>query len=152
MLAEPMPLRDLCAHVAAALPATAAGVRAAGDPGRLVRRVAVCGGSGGELAGAAHAAGADAFVTADARHHYTLAALAAHGVAIVDVAHWASEWPWLAAAASALRSDLAARGRTVSTSVSTLVTDPWQWHVASRQAADQGPAGGRLGADRVRNS
>jgi dinuclear metal center YbgI/SA1388 family protein len=140
MLAEPMLLRDLCTHVAGALPATAAGVRAAGDPDRPVRRVAVCGGSGGELAGAARAAGADAFVTADARHHHTLDAIAAHGVAIVDVAHWASEWPWLAHAAEALRSGLAARGRTVSTSVSTLVTDPWRWHVASRGTHVSAPA------------
>jgi dinuclear metal center YbgI/SA1388 family protein len=131
-LAAPMRMGDLCASVAAALPATAAGIRAAGDPDREVRRVAVCGGSGGELAGAARAAGAGAFVTADARHHHTVDALAAHDIAILDVAHWASEWPWLADVARQVRSRLAARGRTVSTSVSTLVTDPWRWHVASR--------------------
>jgi dinuclear metal center YbgI/SA1388 family protein len=123
-------LADFCARAAERLPVTAGGVRAAGDPDRPVRSVAVCGGSGGELAAAAAAAGADAFLTADGRHHYVLDAVAAHGVAIVDVAHWASEWPWLAYAARRLTDALGATGRTVVTSVSTLVTDPWRLHVA----------------------
>src|SRR4051812_49859523 len=46
-LAEPESLRTFAERVAAALPATAAGVRLAGDPDRPVRTVAVCGGSGG---------------------------------------------------------------------------------------------------------
>jgi dinuclear metal center YbgI/SA1388 family protein len=57
--------------VAAALPATRWGVRAAGDPGRVVRTVAVCGGSGGGLAEAAAVAGADVLVTSDLKHHST---------------------------------------------------------------------------------
>ena len=125
------PLSAFCARVAGALPATAAGVRATGDPGSPVRRVAVCGGSGGELAAAAAAAGADAFLTADGRHHHVLDAVAAYPVAIVDVAHWASEWPWLDHAADRLRAALATDGRTVVTSVSTLVTDPWRLHVGA---------------------
>ncbi len=40
---EPTTLRDLAARVAAVLPATAHGVRVAGDPDRPVRRVALCG-------------------------------------------------------------------------------------------------------------
>ena len=39
-------LRAFADHVAAALPATAHGVRVAGDPDRPVRRVALCGGAG----------------------------------------------------------------------------------------------------------
>ena len=68
-LAEPEPLRAFADRVAAALPATAWGVRAAGDPDRPVRRVAVCGGAGDSALGAAAAAGVDAYVTADLRHH-----------------------------------------------------------------------------------
>jgi dinuclear metal center YbgI/SA1388 family protein len=126
-------LSAFCARVAAALPATAGGVRATGEPDRPVRRVAVCGGSGGELAAAAAAAGADAFLTADGRHHHVLDAVAALPVAIVDVAHWASEWPWLGYAAERLGAALAEHGRTVVTSVSTLVTDPWRLHVPHRR-------------------
>ncbi|WP_018635055.1 Nif3-like dinuclear metal center hexameric protein [Parafrankia elaeagni] len=130
-LPAPEPLSVFCERVARALPATAGGVRATGDPDTLVHRVAVCGGSGGELAGAAAAAGADALLTADGRHHHTLDAVADHRLVIVDVAHWASEWPWLAGAADRLRAGLAARGRTVNTLVSTRVTDPWRLHVSA---------------------
>jgi dinuclear metal center YbgI/SA1388 family protein len=121
-------VREFCARVAGSLPATAAGVRATGDPDRAVSRVAVCGGAGGEVAAAAAAAGADVLLTADQRHHHTLDAVAAHGaLTLVDVAHWASEWPWLPVAARRLTDGLAARGRTVDSTVSRLVTDPWRW-------------------------
>ena len=50
---------------------------------------------------------------------------------LVDVAHFASEWPWLAHAARALEQDAAAAGTTVETRVSTVSTDPWTGRVAS---------------------
>jgi len=46
----------------------------------------------------------------------------AGGPALVDVAHWASEWPWCAQAADVLR---AALGGSVEVRVSTRRTDPW---------------------------
>jgi dinuclear metal center YbgI/SA1388 family protein len=119
-LASPMTLRDFTDMVARSLPATAWGVRAAGDPERQIRTVAVCGGSGGELVGAAARAGADVLVTADLRHHPASENVEDGGVALVDAAHWATEWPWLAQAATALT--------TVETTVSTAVTDPWTVH------------------------
>lgn len=118
-------LRSFAERVASALPATAHGVRVAGDLDRPVERVAVCGGSGSELLDAASAAGADVLVTADLKHHVALDHLSAGGCAIVDVSHWASEWPWLARAAALLVPDLAAVGVTVDTHVSRIVTDPW---------------------------
>jgi hypothetical protein len=62
-------LADFAEQVAAALPATAAGVRVGGDPDRPVRTVAVCGGAGDDLFAEVRAAGVDAYVTADLRHH-----------------------------------------------------------------------------------
>jgi dinuclear metal center YbgI/SA1388 family protein len=122
-LAEPEPLRAFTERVAAALPATAWGVRAAGDPDRPVRTVAVCGGAGDGFLADALRAGVDAFVTADLRHHPASEHLARPGApALVDVAHWASEWPWCGQAAEVLR---AASGGTVDTLVSTRRTDPW---------------------------
>ena len=59
-LAAPEPLSAFTERVAAALPATAWGVRAAGDPERLVQRVAVCGGAGDSALNSAVAAGVDA--------------------------------------------------------------------------------------------
>ncbi|NUR58723.1 MAG: Nif3-like dinuclear metal center hexameric protein [Catenulispora sp.] len=130
-LPEAEPLAAFARRVAAALPGTSGGVRVAGDPERPVRRIAVCGGAGDTFFGAARQAGADVYVTADLRHHPASEALEAGGLALVDVAHWASEWPWLEGAARTLRSVLGAAGTNVETYVSTLVTDPWTAHVAA---------------------
>ncbi|HEX5118680.1 MAG TPA: Nif3-like dinuclear metal center hexameric protein [Pseudonocardiaceae bacterium] len=117
------PLGDFTARVAAALPVTAWGVRAAGDPDRPIRTVAVCGGAGDGFLDDALRAGVDAYVTADLRHHPASEHLARPGApALVDVAHWASEWPWCDQAAGILR---AATGGTVDILVSTYRTDPW---------------------------
>ena len=123
------PLATFARRVAAALPPTAVGVRAAGDPDRPVRTVAVCGGAGDSLLGAAAAASVDAYVTADLRHHRAGEALEEGGPALLDVTHWASEWPWLPQAADRLRARLAERGTTVETHVSRICTDPWSVHV-----------------------
>jgi dinuclear metal center YbgI/SA1388 family protein len=125
-LAEPLPLRAFAERVAAALPVTAAGVRVAGDPAREIRRVAVCGGSGGSLLPAAAAAGADVLVTSDLRHHPVSEALEEGGPALLDVAHYATEWPWLPRAAELLGRDLGGR---VGVAVSELRTDPWSARV-----------------------
>jgi dinuclear metal center YbgI/SA1388 family protein len=130
-LPEPTRLMDLAERVAAALPSTAHGVRTAGDPERVVRSVAVCGGAGDSLLAVAARSGADAYLTADLRHHRAQDHLADGGCALLDVAHWASEWPWLPAAAALLEADLGPSGTTVETRVSTLCTDPWTLHLRS---------------------
>jgi dinuclear metal center YbgI/SA1388 family protein len=137
-LPEPTTLDAFVRHVAATLPATAAGVRATGEPDRPVRTVAVCGGSGADLTGRAQQAGVDVYLTADLKHHAASDA-AADGLALVDVAHWASEWPWLVSARDALVSALGAPGRTVDAAVSTLVTDPWRLHAAADRSGGTSP-------------
>jgi putative NIF3 family GTP cyclohydrolase 1 type 2 len=128
-LPRPVPLRDFAAQVRSALPATAGGVRVGGDPDRLVASVAVCGGAGDDLFAEVRASGADVFVTADLRHHPASEALEHGGPALVDCAHWATEWPWLSSAERVLRAGLAehdpAAADSVATRVSTIVTDPW---------------------------
>ena len=125
-----LPLHTLAEQVAQALPATHHGVRVAGDPDTMVRTVAVCGGSGDAFLEAA-ARVADVYVTADLRHHRAQDHLMDGGCALIDVAHWASEWPWLESAADALRADAAHRGSTVEVHVSTIPTDPWSLHLGS---------------------
>jgi dinuclear metal center YbgI/SA1388 family protein len=122
-LPGPMSLRDLAAFAAARLPATAAGVRAAGDPDRTVRTVAVCGGAGDGFLGDAARAGVDAYLCADLRHHPASEHLANDGPALLDVAHWASERPWLDDVAAWLRGEF-----PVEVVVSDLDTDPWTVH------------------------
>ncbi|MEV7781030.1 Nif3-like dinuclear metal center hexameric protein [Kitasatospora sp. NPDC088351] len=128
LLEPPLTLSAFAAQVAAGLPATAAGVRISGDPDRLVGRVAVCGGSGDSFFAEVRAAGVDAYLTADLRHHPASEAAEASPVALVDAAHWATEWPWLTLAERALHRAADASGWAVETKVSHRVTDPWTAH------------------------
>ncbi|WP_285731308.1 Nif3-like dinuclear metal center hexameric protein [Nocardiopsis sp. ATB16-24] len=129
-LKEPTPLREFAGQVARGLPATAAGIRVAGDTGRVVSTVAVSGGAGDSLLGAARAAGVDVFVTSDLRHHPASEFIEDHGgPALIDIAHFAGEWPWLNDGARRLEEELAGgagpEGANVEIRVSTTVTDPW---------------------------
>ena len=125
-LPEPMTVRALVDRIAAALPATTAGVRASGDPDAVVHRLAVSAGAGDSLLREA-ASVADAFLTADLRHHP--ASEAPPGLVLIDAAHWATEWPWLQDAADRLRA-----ATTVDTHVSVIDTDPWTYCSRSPQA------------------
>jgi dinuclear metal center YbgI/SA1388 family protein len=120
------PLADVTALAARVLPATVWGVRAAGDPDRMIETVAVCGGSGDAFLADAGAAGVDAYLTADLRHHPASEYLAAGGPALLDAAHWATERPWLDGAAAELT-----RAAGIPSQVSDLVTDPWTVQVPS---------------------
>lgn len=134
-LSEPTTLAAFAEVVAAALPATAAGVRVAGDLDRSIQRVAVCGGAGDSLLADTRAAGADVYVTADLRHHPVLDHLADGGCAVIDVSHWASEWLWCPQVAHLLPGALARQVGDVASSVdiavSELCTDSWTEHVRS---------------------
>ncbi|OBI21061.1 Nif3-like dinuclear metal center hexameric protein [Mycobacterium sp. E2462] len=121
-LQRPEPLRDFVFRVSTALPATAWGVRATGDPDLSVSRVAVCGGAGDSLLTAAAGAGVQAYVTADLRHHPADEHARSSNVALIDVAHWATEFPWCEQAAELLRSRF---GAALPVRVCTLRTDPW---------------------------
>lgn len=121
-LPAPEPLRAFVSRVADGLPATSWGVRAAGDPDARVSRVAVCGGSGDTLLDVVARAGVDAYVTADLRHHPADEHIRASEVALVDVAHWASEFPWCAQAADLLTGHF---GESLGVRVSDIRTDPW---------------------------
>jgi putative NIF3 family GTP cyclohydrolase 1 type 2 len=99
-------------------------VRAAGDPDRVVSRVAVCGGAGDSLLGIAARADVQAYVTADLRHHPADEHRRASEVALIDVAHWASEFPWCAQAAEVLRFRF---GAALPVRVSSTRTDPWNF-------------------------
>jgi dinuclear metal center YbgI/SA1388 family protein len=133
-LATTVSLHELALIVAGALPATVQGVRAAGPEVAQVRRVAVCGGAGDGLFDAVRRSGADAYVTADLRHHPALEAREEFGGPpwLVDVSHWASEWPWLAGCADRVMAGLGSEQTTVEARVSTTRTDPWTMHVPSR--------------------
>ncbi|MFE5240010.1 MULTISPECIES: Nif3-like dinuclear metal center hexameric protein [unclassified Streptomyces] len=130
-LDHPETLREFAARAAARLPATAQGIRLAGDPDAVVRRVAVSGGSGDSLFDAVRASGVDAFLTADLRHHPASEAVQHSPLGLVDAAHWATEWPWCEQAAGQLEAISDRHGWGLRVHVSKQVTDPWTTHHSS---------------------
>lgn len=131
-LAEPVTLAVFAAAVESALPAHHSATRVAGDPDRVIRTVALCGGSGDFLLGRAAQAGADVYVTSDLRHHPVSEHLETPGApAVIDVPHWAAEWTWLPVAARELGARL---GDTVDITVSDVVTDPWTFATTQQRS------------------
>lgn len=129
-LPEPVPLAELVKRVAKALPATVSGVRAAGDPLRMISTMAVAGGSGADALDAAAQSGVDAYLTADLKHHYASEALGTGRPALIEAAHFATERPFIDVLAADLRSALG-----IETMVSDLVTDPWTLHMNPARSA-----------------
>lgn len=99
-------------------------LRVEGDLSAKVKKVAVCGGSGGELIRAAANAGADVYVTGDVNHHAALEAKSL-GLPIVDAGHYATEVVVLPGFAERVRKALEGAGRRVDLVTSKVVTDPW---------------------------
>jgi dinuclear metal center YbgI/SA1388 family protein len=129
-LPEGTTLGDFAARVFGILPAVAGGVRVSGDGNAFIQRVALCGGAGDSLLGAAREAEADVYLTADLRHHPASEAREAAGGQrpyLIDVSHFASEWLWLPAAAQTLDRALADRDYEVEIAVSGINTDPWDF-------------------------
>ncbi|MDH7601100.1 MAG: Nif3-like dinuclear metal center hexameric protein [Armatimonadota bacterium] len=77
-----------------------------GDPGRPVKRAAVCGGNGSSLYKEALSASADVYVTGDWRYHDIQNALAM-GLSIIDAGHFETEKPAVVALAERLAKDFA---------------------------------------------
>jgi len=108
-LNNPISLGDLAAELNNALPATATGVRVAGDFERIVETVALCAGAGDSYLKLALDSHADVFITSDLRHHpaqeiLELAKARNQNIALIDISHWAAEYLWLAQAKTELDS------------------------------------------------
>jgi dinuclear metal center YbgI/SA1388 family protein len=129
-LPEPRPLREVARVLAQGLPSPL--LRTAGDPRGLVRRVAVTGGAGDSLIGAALAAGADCYVTGDLRHHVALDALTM-GLTLVDAGHYATEAAALPHLVQALGSAASRRGLRARLVASDVRTEPWSDWAATEE-------------------
>lgn len=146
-LPEPVSLREFAQLVSERTPATVQGVRVAGDLERLVQRVAVCGGSGDSYLGLVNSLGADVYLTSDLKHHRVRDHVDAGGCAVVDIPHWASEFPWCASARDLLTQRIQQGasqaggnaedrvgdrvGQEVQVQVYEVPTDPWSFHMGS---------------------
>lgn len=133
-LDTPMTLRDFTARVAERLPGTEWGVRAAGDPETIVRRVAVASGAGDSFLDTVRGLDVDCFVTSDLRHHPVDEHLRAGGCPVIDTAHWASEFPWCAQAAELI----ATADPRLDAGVIDVRTDPWTVHAGGAGGDDRG--------------
>lgn len=135
---ERMSLSAFAQRVADAVPATAGGIRVAGDPDRSVRRIAVCGGAGDFLLDRLATEDVDVYVTSDLRHHRAAEFVEAGGPALIDLAHWAAESTWLPVVSERLTNVL---GSSVETRVSGLRTDPWQFRLDPADPSDAADTG-----------
>lgn len=98
------------------------GVRLAGSPDKLVRKVAIVNGSGGRFVPKALFKGADLLITGDVDHHAVLDALEG-GMAVGDLGHFLTEAPMLKALHDYLSTDKALQD--VEIKVSSLNRSPW---------------------------
>ena len=73
------------------------------DGGKPIRRVAVCGGAGGDFIGPALQAGADALITGELRYHDALDAREA-GFTVIEAGHFATERGIVPAIAARIRA------------------------------------------------
>jgi len=99
-------------------------VRYAGDAGLRVRRVAVCGGRGGDVAGEARRMGAEVLITGDVSHHEAQDALRA-GLAIIDAGHYHTESVVVPFLAKHIAGLAGAAGLEVEFFISETDTCPW---------------------------
>lgn len=90
-LKEPVEPKAFAAMVKKALGAKAVRATLGNAP---VKKIAVCGGAGSDMLDLAVSLGADAYVTADVKHHEFLAAQAL-GVTLIDGGHFSTENPMM---------------------------------------------------------
>ncbi len=95
---SPVGERELAERIAAAL---GAHVRFT-NRGRIIRRVALCGGAGCMFLKQLSETGADAFITGDAGHHDFLFA-EEHGLSLFAAGHYETENPFMATLSAKLR-------------------------------------------------
>jgi dinuclear metal center protein, YbgI/SA1388 family len=119
---EPQTLEAFAKKVASVLPAGPTGLFVGGDLDRVIKVVAVSGGSGDSFLADANGAGADVFLTADLRHHPAIEHLDKKQAALLCGSHWATEWPWLPRLAANLRAAFP----DVTVDVSKICTEPWK--------------------------
>ena len=121
-LAQPQTAQAFAEHIATVLPKSVSPVQVAGNPNKQIQSFAVCGGAGDSLLETVAAIGVDAYITSDLRHHVASDFTATNDCVLINIAHWAGEWPWLQVAAQTLVNDLS---NSVTVIVSEIPTDPW---------------------------
>ncbi len=97
----------------------------AGPKPKMISKVAVCGGSGSDLAETVHAAGADVYVTAEVKHA-TAGWAEATGLWIIDGGHFATENPAMKTLAQQIGTALTKKHKDIPIYVSKKQSSPLQ--------------------------
>ncbi len=97
---SPVSGEELAKHVAEKL---STGVRIA-DSGKKIKKIALCGGAGGDFLHGVASAGCDAYITGDASHHEFLDALA-EDLTLIAAGHFETENPVIAVLADKLKAE-----------------------------------------------
>jgi dinuclear metal center YbgI/SA1388 family protein len=123
VLAEAVSLAAFVERLAAVFPGV--NLRVVGKREQLVRRVALCTGSGGSLLGRVLASGCDVYVTGDLKYHDARNAAEAH-LALVDLGHFPSERLIVAPLASYFQQTAARLGLALEVLQACRESDPFR--------------------------
>jgi len=102
-------------------------LRVAGQIPADISTVAVCGGSGSELAEAALARGAQVYITGEVKHS-TARWAEASGFCIIDAGHFATENPVVKSLVKVLEGVFVERGMSIPVQPSAKQQDPFSYH------------------------
>lgn len=122
-LSEPMPLKDFAKKVQQSLPTGVLRYVSAGE--RLVKKVALCSGSGAEFISKAAFMGADVYLTGDVRYHEAQKAREC-GMHLIDAGHFGTEMPVVEVLAQYLRQESQRGGWNVEIQTDTDSKDIFQ--------------------------
>jgi dinuclear metal center YbgI/SA1388 family protein len=125
-LSAPMPAEQFLTRLFSALDCR--GLHIAGPLPEMIRTVALCGGSGSELAEAARTSGADLYITGEVKHS-TARWAEATGFCVIDAGHYATEQLVVPALATRLATACAAAGRPAVIKTCQSQRSPRQWVV-----------------------
>jgi dinuclear metal center YbgI/SA1388 family protein len=121
---SPCTLDELCGLVKEKL--NVQQLRVVGQGGRLIKKIAVCGGGGGNLIHAASFDGADVLLTGDIKYHEARDAADA-GLAVIDAGHDATEQVIVPVLRDYLQRKISEGGYGTEVLASKIDTAPWHY-------------------------
>jgi len=122
-LAEPLPLAAWTTEVAQQLGCES--IRFVGEPSRMIKKIALCSGSGASLLRDAVRAGADLLLTGDIKYHEAREA-ESQGLALVDAGHFGTEILMVSAIRDFLEKALIQAGYCVELFSADCEQDPFK--------------------------
>jgi len=128
-LREPMGQQDFLAHICRVMELD--GIKVCGTLPERLSRVALCGGSGSDLAYGAYEAGAQVYITGEVKHDVARWAEEA-GLCIIDAGHFATENLMMAALAAYLSDKLIERGTPLPVYTSKRQKSPFVHYMANK--------------------